>query len=141
MEAVVHTFLLAVPEWWDTISPEHMALMTNGMGLEWWPDSVRGFLDRRTGFLPAADVHDVEWFEAARLYGLNQINYAGYCLRINLSNERFHYNCKQIISQQNIHWYNNPLQWIRKRAHARACYRAVEIGGGLVKAKAKLIHR
>jgi hypothetical protein len=139
-KAFVNGYKLEVPEWWNNLSQAERDLMCNGMGLSWWPESVRFLIDHLTGFRAAADVHDVEWTHAARLLGTDKIGLEAYDYRIDLSNWRFRRNMLQITEQRGWRWWKNPVGYLRRRMRIRICYKAVLVGGMGAKRMARRIH-
>jgi hypothetical protein len=123
--AEVRGYILAVPDWWHGFTPEQLAAYQNGIGIEAMPPQLRWTLNHVSGFLPAADVHDVEWGAAAKGYKHHKYGKPRYAALLLEADMRFRDNCQAIIDQDGDTPWRHPLRWTRRKALRRAFYRAV----------------
>ena len=124
----VRNYVLEVPAFWANYSDDERRLMTNGIGVDWMPERMRDLLERVSGFLPAADVHDFEWEVLGRAFRNHRFGRREYQWLIEASDKRFYRNCRAIMRQDGDTLFRHPFRFLRRRRIAKLFYRAVRLG-------------
>ena len=120
---------LYVPAYWPSVTPAEIEEYANGCGRASWPYQLRQLLDSWTGFRGPADIHDIEWEIAAQWVAMRYVGYLErYLEDLRASNIRFYANCRRVVMEDTAPLWRHPICRVRGELHARAFWRAVQIG-------------